>query len=346
MPELIKSSDFDPRSGYNPTTKIFHSLRSDVTYPPLSHPLSITQYIFSILPKSPIASSLHTTDALLNATTGQRLTYSNLISEVKALVNHLRRHTPLRRGDSAFILAPSFIKVPVLYLALLELGVVVSPANPLSTISEIEHEIQLCKPRIAFATSILAKKIPRLELGTILIDSDDFASVFEKREGSGGHGFVDKVDQNDPAAILYSSGTTGKVKGVLLTHRNLIALVGGYYHNQQSREPDAPQPVLLVTTPMFHVFGFSMVLRSLALGDTLVFIERFSFEDMLKTVEKYKVTYIPVSPPLVVAMTKSDLVNKYDLSSLEGLGCGGAPLGKDVAEKFKARFPNIEITQV
>jgi len=53
-----------------------------------------------------------------------------------------------------------------------------------------------------------------------------------------------------------------------------------------------------------------------------------------------------VSPPLIVALTKSDLVKKYDLSTLQLLGCGGAPLGKEVAERFAAKFPNIEIVQV
>uniref|UniRef100_A0A7N0U6G0 AMP-dependent synthetase/ligase domain-containing protein n=1 Tax=Kalanchoe fedtschenkoi TaxID=63787 RepID=A0A7N0U6G0_KALFE len=84
----------------------------------------------------------------------------------------------------------------------MKLGVVVSPANPLSTESEVAHEIDLCRPRMGFAISQLARKIPRLVLvWKWLLDS---------------------------AAILYSSGTTGKMKGVLITHRNLIALVGGY----------------------------------------------------------------------------------------------------------------------
>uniref|UniRef100_A0A7N0UTJ8 4-coumarate--CoA ligase n=1 Tax=Kalanchoe fedtschenkoi TaxID=63787 RepID=A0A7N0UTJ8_KALFE len=320
----------------------FRSLRPDVPYPPLSQPLSITEYVFSLLRKSPVASSLGETDALINATTGQRLKYADLISQVDALAAHLQSRTPLRRGDSAFVLAPSSLAVPVVYLALMKLGVVVSPANPLSTESEVAHEIDLCRPRIAFAISPLAGKIPRLELGTVLLDSKEFASILNRPGTAGGV----KVDQSDSAAILYSSGTTGKMKGVLITHRNLIALVGGYYHIQPQREAGAQHPVLLVTTPMFHVFGFSMVLRSLALGDTLTFLERFTFEDMLKTVEKYRVTYIPVSPPLVVAMAKSDLVSKYDLSSLQGLACGGAPLGKDVAEKFRAKFPNVEISQL
>lgn len=82
------------------------------------------------------------------------------------------------------------------------------------------------------------------------------------------------------------------------------------------------------------------------MGESLVLMGKFDFVKMLEAVDKYKVTYIPVAPPLVVAMSKSDLVMEYDLSSLQTLGCGGAPLGKEVSERFKARFPNIEIIQV
>ena len=109
---------------------------------------------------------------------------------------------------------------------------------------------------------------------------------------------------------------------------------------------DQPDPVSLFTLPLFHVFGFFMLVRAISLGETLVLMQRFDFEGMLKAVERYKITYMPVSPPLVVALAKSELVNKYDLSSLRLLGCGGAPLGKEVAESFHAKFPNVEIVQV
>lgn len=82
------------------------------------------------------------------------------------------------------------------------------------------------------------------------------------------------------------------------------------------------------------------------MGETLVLMQRFDFEGMLKAVERYKISMMPVSPPLVVALAKSELVNKYDLSSLRILGCGGAPLGEQVADNFKAKFPNVEISQV
>lgn len=135
-----------------------------------------------------------------------------------------------------------------------------------------------------------------------------------------------------------------------LTHRNLIALIAAFHHIEYGSNPiTEPQPsdeVSLVTLPLFHVFGFLALVRAVAVNETLVFMERFDFETMLKTVGMYKVTSLPVSPPIIVALIKSELTKSYDLRSLQYLSCGGAPLGKEVTDKFKEKFPSVEILQV
>jgi len=207
--------------------------------------------------------------------------------------------------------------------------------------------VRLSKPVIAFAASSLVRKLPSLALGTVLIDSPEFQSMMNDENGKDyeHERVLVRVEQSDTAAILYSSGTTGRVKGVELTHRNFIALIAGFYYLRREEEENSPHPVALNPLPLFHVFGFFMLIRAAAMGETIVLMERFDFEGMLRAVEKYKVTYMPVSPPLVVALAKSDLVAKYDLSSLRVIGCGGAPLGKEVAEKFGERFPEVEVVQ-
>ncbi|KAJ0104548.1 hypothetical protein Patl1_18260 [Pistacia atlantica] len=349
MAEPNPNPSIDPNSGFCAQTKTYHSLRPNVPLPPPSQPLSITQFTLSLLQTSTTATP--STTFLVNAITGQALTYSQFIRQVNSLSFSLKTHYSLRRNDVAFIISPPSLNIPVLYFSLLALGVVISPVNPLSSDSEISHQIHLSKPSIAFATSHTSHKLPS-NLRTILIDSPQFVSLSNQNQNDDVN-FINstlgvEVNQSDSSAILYSSGTTGKVKGVLLTHRNLIALISGHYHLKPEVNPDEPpppHPVSLFTLPLFHVFGFFMLLRALTLGETLVLMERFDFETMLKVVEKYKVTYMPVSPPLIVAFVKSELTKKYDLSSLLVLGCGGAPLGKELAEKFKEKFPNVEIFQ-
>ncbi|KAG2399309.1 4-coumarate--CoA ligase-like 9 [Vigna angularis] len=342
----LPNTTIDPNTGFCSSSKIFHSLRPNVQLPPLSQPLSLTDYALSLLPAAATATE---NSALIDASTGRQLSYSLFLCQVKSLASSIQSLTPLSKGHVALILIPTSLHVPVLYFSLLSLGVTVAPANPLSTASELTHLVRLTKPAIAFATSAVASNIPALKFGTVLTDSPLFLSMLDANVDSHSRAPGVEVSQSESAAILFSSGTTGRVKGVFLTHRNFIALISGYYHlrnNQLAAGEAETQPVSLITLPLFHVFGFFMLVRSIALGETLVLMQRFDFEGMLKTVERYKISMMPVSPPLVVALAKSELVNKYDISSLRMLGCGGAPLGEQVASDFKAKFPNVEISQV
>ncbi|KAG6683899.1 hypothetical protein I3842_12G035300 [Carya illinoinensis] len=314
----------NPSSGFYHKTKIFHSLRPWVPLPPPSQPLSIAQFCFSLLQSS--SSTLGSTTVLIDSSTSRRLCYSEFLDQIHSLAIALKTSTSLSKGHVAFILAPSSLQVPVLYFALLTLGVTVSPANLLSSEAEIAHQVLLCKPVIAFAPSSTSDKLSTLPLV--------------------------QVSQLDSAAILYSSGTTGRVKGIVLVHGNLITLIAGFFHlqresdqNQNQPQPQ-PQPVSMFTLPLFHVFGFFMLVRAVTMAETLVLMGRFNFESMLRAVVKYRVTYMLVSPPLVVVLAKSDLANKYDLSSLQLLGFDGAPLGKEVAKHFAAKFPNVMIVLV
>ncbi|KAL9338064.1 hypothetical protein Peur_069833 [Populus x canadensis] len=330
----------DPRSGFCQQTKTFHSLRPPTPFPPPHQPLSITQFVLSLLHSSTIPTTT-TTTYLTIPSTAQSLTYSQAIDQIYSLSSSLKNHYSLNNNDVAFILCPPSLHVPILYFSLLYLGVTISPANPLSSDSELAHQIQLCKPVIAFATSQTAHKLPSLPQGTIVVDSPEFTSLTHPKPQTT-HPQVE-VSQSDVAAILYSSGTTGRVKGVALTHRNLITLISGFHHNKAV--PDGPPPVSLLILPLFHVFGFFKSINAFSIGETLVLMERFDFVDMLKCVEKYRITHMPVSPPLIVAFVKADLTKMYDLSSLKTLGCGGAPLGKEVADALKEKFPHVEIVQ-
>ncbi|EEF51823.1 4-coumarate--CoA ligase-like 9 [Ricinus communis] len=335
------TSNIDPNNGFCKETKTFHSLRPSTPLPPSDQPLSIAQYAVSLLNST--TANLTATTFLIDSNTAESLTFSQFLNRTRSLSFSLKTHFSLSPNDVAFILCPASLHVPLLYFSLLSLGLTISPANPLSSNSEVAHQTQLSQPKIAFATSQTAHKIPSPPSGTILIDSPEFLSFLHNSNTAT---YV-SVNQSDPAAILYSSGTTGKVKGVSLTHRNIIALISGFYHNKGQTDPNEPEPepVSLFTLPLFHVFGFFMLVRAFAMGETVVLMERFDFEGMLRAVEKYKVAFMPVSPPLIVALVKSDLTKKYDLSSLLFLGCGGAPLGKDVSDRFKDKFPQVEISQ-
>ncbi|OMO71754.1 AMP-dependent synthetase/ligase [Corchorus olitorius] len=345
MAERNPYFSIDPNTGFCSETRTYHSLRTPISLPPEDQPLSVAEYCLSLFRSTSVSGD---TTFVVNATNGQTMSYSQFISQINSLAYSLHKRYSLYPNDVAFILAPPSLQIPLLYFALVSLGVAVSPANPISSNSEVTHQIQLAKPVISFATSQTSHKIPPLKHGTILLDSPEFLSFLTQTNVDNGFITRVKVKQSDTAAILYSSGTTGPVKGVMLTHRNLIALMAEIHcHNlADAKEKGEPQrSVTFITVPLFHVFGFFMLLGAVLGADTVVFLERFEFEDMLRAVEKYKITGMPVSPPLVLAFVKSNLTKKHDLSSLDTLGSGGAPLGKDLALQFKEKFPNVLLVQ-
>ncbi|TQD86461.1 hypothetical protein C1H46_027950 [Malus baccata] len=345
---MADESTQNPKSGYCLQTKTFHTRRPPVPLPTLSQPLSLTQFTLSLLQSS---TATPTTSVLIDAASDRHVSYQTFLGQIHSLTLSLQSLAPsLSKGHVAFILSPPSLHVPVLYFSLLALGVVVSPANPVGSESEIAHQVRLTRPVIAFATSATVQKLPNGNdkiHNVILLDSPEFLSMLDRVGSSETRPELRfAVNQTDPATILFSSGTTGRVKGVRLSHRNFIAIIGGL-HALHEPDGDLPngQEVSLFTLPLFHVFGFVMVVLAVAMGKTLVLMERFDFESMLRAVERHKISYMPVSPPLVVAMAKSELVKKYDLSSLRLLGCGGAPLGKDVVDRFREKFPTVEIAQ-
>ncbi|KAK3014198.1 hypothetical protein RJ639_008943 [Escallonia herrerae] len=234
-------------------------------------------------------------------------------------------------GDTAFVLSSNSVLVPVLYLSL---GVIVSPSNPSNSNPEIYRQIQLYRPAIAFATLKTAHKVPSNSLlhGMVLLmmsQEGEFPRV--------------EVFQSNPAAILCSSGTTGRVKGVVLTHRNIISGFAGAYALRRAKASPA---VALCTVPYFHTYGFIYSVRAVAFGGVVVSMERFDFRLMMRAIEEYRVTNAALAPPVIISMlNNSGVMEGYDLSSLEVVSSGGSQLPVVVAERFKREFPQLELTQ-
>ncbi|KAI3970303.1 hypothetical protein MKX01_023950 [Papaver californicum] len=345
----------DPKSGFCSETLTYHSLRPIVPLPPENSSLSIYDYVFSLF-RSISNSSPETRTAIIDSDTNTRISYSVLIQKIESLSHHLKSVVGLSKGDTAFILSPALPQIPILYFSLLSIGVVISPSNPTSAASEISHQINLSKPVIAFSTSKTAHKIPSvLHYGTILLDSSDFEFMMtgvEKTMSSRRTSIdlLEKVNQLDTAAVLYSSGTTGRVKGVMLSHRNFISLAAGIYGSQlKNRGFGTNDVVVLCTVPLFHVYGLVCILKAVAMDETLVVMNqerRFEVRRLMKIVEDYKVTNLAVAPPVILAMCKGPRMDhSYDMRSLTTVVCGGAPLLMEIISRFRDRYPNLVLAQ-
>ncbi|CAN6331400.1 unnamed protein product [Urochloa humidicola] len=331
----------DGRSGYCATTRTFCSLRPAVPLPPASAPLSFPAFAFShLLPPSTLPARA----ALLDAATGEELSFPAFLSQTRALAAVLRSpRVGIHAGDVAFVLAPSRLDLPVLYYALLSLGAVVSPANPVLTTGEVARLVAMSGATVAFAVSTSEAKLPA-GIPTVLLDSDRFRS-FLHSDDEENLAPVDTVAvrQSDTAAIQYSSGTTGLVKAVALSHRSFIAMVARAH--ALLKKPLMGHERVLLGAPMFHSMGFLVSLQTVALGLTLVVMTdttrtpRTGVKGMLEAAEKWAVTEMWASPPVVVTMAKGI----HRLDTLERVICGGAPLPTATAEMFQRRFPHVEL---
>lgn len=152
----------------------------------------------------------------------------------------------------------------------------------------------------------------------------------------------------DVCILPYSSGTTGLPKGVEHTHQTLISWIDIIY--QHSGVADVVRRNsnhfnTLALLPLFHIFGFASVIVGLKYRGTIVMNPRFKPELFLRTIQKYKISFIPLVPPLVNFLARHPLCDSYNLTSIRLLFSGGAPLTKAAADAVLTRYPNLEVVQ-
>ncbi|MCL7047685.1 hypothetical protein MKW94_016350 [Papaver nudicaule] len=152
------------------------------------------------------------------------------------------------------------------------------------------------------------------------------------------------IDQDDTAAILYSSGTSGMSKRVMLSHRNLISVVELFVRFEALQYESricSSKNVYLAAIPMFHVYGLSLfVLGLFTLGSSIVVMRKFDVNEMARAIDCYKVTHLPVVPPILMAMTRVKALGGCDLGSLKQVSCGAAPLSRKTIQEFLQSFPH------
>lgn len=331
------------KSGYG-RDGIFRSLRPPLVLPKDPN-LSMVTFLFRN------SSSYPHKPALIDADSSQTLSFSHFKSTV-ARISRAFLRLGITKNDVVLIFAPNSIQFPLCFLGIVAVGAIATTANPLYTVRELARQVKDSNPKLIITVPELWDKVKDFNLPAVFLGSNHsstFSNVihFDALVELGGSGsdFPDSnVKQNDTAVLLYSSGTTGTSKGVILTHRNFIAAslmvtmdqeLSGEAHN-----------VFLCVLPMFHVFGLAVIVYSqLQIGNAVVSMGRFELEKILKAVERYRVSHIWVVPPIILALAKNSVVKKYDLSSLRHVGSGAAPLGKDLMEECARNIPQATIIQ-
>ena len=263
--------------------------------------------------------------ALVDGVTGERLTYAQLAEEVSAAAASLAA-LGVGVGDVVAVLSHNQPRYAVAVYAALSVGAAVAPANPALTTGELAEQFDAAKAGVLIHSAACAEKAAAVDV--------EHRFVLEERLPPGEGRWVTLASAGDPAAIPFSSGTTGLPKGVVLTHRNLVANL-----EQNSGWRLGPDDVLAAALPFFHIYGFMIILAAgLRAGATIVTLPRYSLPGYLGVVQEYGVTRAFLAPPMVLGIANSPEAAGYDLSSLRYALSGAAPLDVEVAERAEARL--------
>nr|ABR18186.1 unknown [Picea sitchensis] len=332
------------KSGYG-RDGIFRSLR-----PPLKLPKDENANMVSFMFRD--SSSYAHRLALADADSGEKLSFREFKDKVSIVGSGLSQ-LGLRKGDVVLLFSPNSIYFPVCFFGIVSIGAVATTVNPLYTTMEISKQIQDSKLKLIVTVPELWDKVKDLGLPTIMMGMNgdsksasssiiSFSDVFTMGVQKSPPEVI--IKQTDTAALFYSSGTTGINKAVVLTHKNFMAAALMMTSDQELK--GERHLTFLCLLPMFHIYGLGFVTYGqLQRGNAVVSMGKYTFVRMLEVIQEYKITNLPLVPPIAISITKENIVKRYDLSSLKEVITAAAPLGKDIMQECANKIPQAIMTQ-
>ncbi|MBF5000507.1 AMP-binding protein [Nocardia sp. BSTN01] len=289
--------------------------------------------------------------ALIDGISGETITYGQLVATIRGVAATLTARG-LTVGAVIALYAPNSPAFAAVFHGILRSGCTATTVNALYTSDEVAHQLVDSRASLVFTVSVLAGRAVEAAVSAglsatdvVVIDSDDplgptglegFIATACETDLDAVHPFF--APSSHIAVLPYSSGTTGRPKGVMLTHRNLVAnacqidRIMGIGRNDR----------VLALLPFFHIYGMTVLLNAaLRRRATLVTMPRFELAQFLRTVSDFRCTYLFIAPPLAIALAKHPLVDEYDLDSVHTILSGAAPLdaalGRAVGDRLGCR---------
>ncbi|MCC6363988.1 MAG: AMP-binding protein [Bryobacterales bacterium] len=260
------------------------------------------------------------------------LTYAGLRERVDRLAAQFLSKG-LKPGDRLGMLllnCPEFIEI---ILACARTGIIAVPLNTRYARAEVDAVAADCEPRAMIRHSALPEPSQRAEWEVVLDQ--------EPLEGSDGELPAPFHEPDAVFGLFYTSGTTGRAKGVMLTHRNLLANTMACLPVFQM----TPGSCYLHAAPMFHLADFPGMLLALASGACQTTIPRFDAEAFCSTVARHRASVTVLIPTMINFLTLYPRLGNYDLSSLELMLYGGSPIAPEVLKRAREKFPGTKFMQ-
>lgn len=300
---------------------------------------------------------------------GKEMTFAEVLEEARKLANYLQS-IGLQKGDRVASMLPNTPQAVITYYAVLMAGGIVVQVNPLYTERELAYQMQDSRARFIVCLDILLPRVSKVKDETDLehvivtriadylpfpknviypfIQKREYNIVVKVEESEDTHVWKNVIantspdykeveidPENDLALLQYTGGTTGKPKGVMLTHYNLVSNVQMAKAWISQAEQD--KEVVLGVLPFFHVYGMTTVMNlSILDGSKMILLPKFDAGQVLKTIHKHKPTLFPGAPTIYIGLINHPDINKYDLSSIKACISGSASLPLEVQEQFES----------
>ncbi|MFD9624975.1 long-chain-fatty-acid--CoA ligase [Peribacillus muralis] len=299
---------------------------------------------------------------------GKELTYREVYESSLKFADYLKS-IGLQKGERVAVMLPNCPQGVISFFGILMAGGVVVQTNPTYTERELEYQMKDSGAKMILVMDILFPRVTAVASRTNIehiivtaikeylpfpkniiypfIQKKQYGIVVKVEHAGNHHLFTEimkrnvheevaePIDVNEDLALLqYTGGTTGFPKGVMLTHKNLLANTkmcnAWLYRNRRGEER------ILAILPFFHVYGMTTVLvLSVMEGNTMIIMPKFDVEATLKTIQKQKPTMFPGAPTMYIGLLNHPDIAKYDLSSINACISGSAPLPLEVQEQFE-----------
>ncbi|KAL3458243.1 hypothetical protein BJX64DRAFT_302096 [Aspergillus heterothallicus] len=306
--------------------------------------LSIPQFMTQYNPDGVPADKIVHMDTF----SSEHLTYGSLREKASRAAWGLKHRLGVRPGDAVLAIVTNSNDFVLLAHATWWAGAVFAPLNTSSTQKDIEHVLKLVKPsHIATITSKLSdvqNAISTLRISPKLFTVLGKFADIPQTQTLPPFDLNGKSARETPSTICFSSGTTGNMKGVLMSHYNLVNNLMQMRVSLPTRLVSAVREVWF--TPYCHIYGLSaVVLGGMWSGATFLGLPSFDLETFCRKSSELQATDMHLVPPVALLLTTSDIALKYDVPSVERIVIAAAPLKEALQRELKKRFPRASICQ-
>jgi acyl-CoA synthetase (AMP-forming)/AMP-acid ligase II len=242
----------------------------------------------------------------------------------------------LRQGDRVAVIGPNCHRYLELYLGVPGAGLVVVPLNARHTAAELQYALADAGAKVLFAG--IDVPAPPACVDHVFDLGDEYEALLDSADELE---FAD-IDESSLAGLFYTGGTTGAAKGVMLSHRNLVANA----MHMQAVWPFRPETCWLIAAPLFHAAGSAAVMATVWNAGHQVVLPAFDPSIALDLITAHGVTHTLMVPTMIAAMSEVQLARPRDLPTLAGLSHGGSPIATQTLRRAHSAFPGVELMHV